>query len=381
MARQRRPKGEGGISPIKDESGKIVGYEGSIEVKTDLGGKRKRRKVRGATKTEVSQKLRELQREQERGADLGSPRQTLEQYVAYWLENVVKHRSSLATYRNAERQTRLHVIPYIGHIRLDRLTQRHIEQMRDTLLTKPRAQDGQTMKLSSVKAILDILKRALNRAVRDGVLSRNVASHVELERPEFAVHALAIEQVEAFLEAVKGHLFEVLFVLLLLTGMRRGEGLALTRGDIDLEARTIDVNKSLSRIDGDSVLGKTKTRKPRTIAIPAVLIPLLERQLAHGYDLVFPNRHGGHVNPLNVLNQFKVIVRRAGLPRETTIHMLRHTFATFLLNAGENIANVAEQLGHARVSTTLNTYVDAVRASQAAGVDSLGDRLLGEKDD
>lgn len=373
--RQRRPKGEGGISAIRDKDGKIVGYEGSIEIKGDLGGKRQRKKVRAATKTEVSQKLRELRKEQERGADLGAPRQTVAEYAAYWLENVVRHRNAITTYHTCESILRKHIVPHIGHIRLDRLTQRHVEQLRDSLLST------KTLKLSTIVSMLDVLKRMLNRAVRDGVITINVAARVETAKPEFAVHALTIEQVHAFLAAAQGHRFEALYNLLLLTGMRKGEALALTRSDIDLQAQTINVNKSASRVSRQTVVGKTKTRKPRTVVMPSVLVPLLERQLAsHRFDLVFATQSGGHVSPLSVLGQFKVVAKRAGLSTKTTLHMLRHTFATLLLDSGENIANVAAQLGHAKVSTTLDVYASAVRDSQAKGVNELGDRLKKKED-
>lgn len=375
--RQRRPKGEGGISPIKDKEGKVVGYEGSIEIKGDLGGKRQRKKVRAATKTEVSQRLRELRKEQDQGVQIGTKRQTVAQYMADWLENVVKHRNSPSTYNDCERLPRLHIVPYIGHIRLDKLTQKHIEQLRDTLLSKPKmVGSSDPLKLSTVVYILNILKRALNKAVEDGLIATNVVSRVAIATPEFEVHALTEEQVRAFLHALEGDKSECLLSTSFFTGARRGEVLALTRDDIDLETKTITVNKSLGRIRGKRVLGKTKTKKPRTIAIPDVLIPLLEQQLAlHNHDLVFPNRDGGHLDPMTMLNRFKAILHKADLPESITIHMLRHTFATLLLDAGENITNVAAQLGHSKVSTTLDVYASSVRASQAKGINELGDRL------
>ena len=391
MARSRRAKGEGSIRELRDDQGRITGYEGSIELEAGLNGKRRRKKATGKTKAEVAKKLQELKRQSEQGVDLGTKRQTVAQYLEHWLTDVVGIRNAPKTFASYKGEVVNHIVPHIGHIRLDQLTQHHVERMRNALQQTPQTQQpDKLLGLRQVEYAVKVLSRALNRAIKEKLISHNPAALVEVPKATPNRHALTIEQAQAFLAALAGHPQEALYTALILTGMRKGEALALVWADVDLEHRSITITKTGQRIPGiGRHIGTTKTKKGRVIAIPALLVRVLERhrqqQAQIGRDgkrsLVFPSAAGTLIESGNLHRQFKGLLEKAGLPGDVTIHSLRHTCATLLLDGGESAVNVAAQLGHAKVSTTLDIYGHSVKDSQARGIEALARRLQGDEDE
>ena len=388
---RRRAKGEGTIYPVRNDDGKIVGYEGSIEITSGVGGKRRRKKATGKTKRDVSRKLDEYRKQAEAGMDLGAKRQTLKRFLDHWLKDVVAQRCSPKTQSSYRDEVRNHIVPHLGHITLDKLNPTPIEQMRDELEQTPqKLRPDQKLGPRQVEYAVLVLKRALNRAIKEKLITYNPAALVEVKKATPKRIFLKIEQAQRFLAVLAGHRQEALYAALILTGMRKGEALALRWPDIDLDQRTITVSKTTQRIHGHGRhTGTTKTGKERAISMPSVLVHLLQRheirQRGEGLyspdGLVFPSEAGTEVESGNLHRQFKGLLEQAGLPLDATIHSLRHTCASLLLDAGENIANVSAQLGHARVSTTSDIYAHAVASSQARGIEALGQRLRRDEDE
>lgn len=164
-----------------------------------------------------------------------------------------------------------------------------------------------------------------------------------------------------------------------MTGVRRGELLALTWRGVDLDAGTVAVTQQLLReADGGYRFGPPKTsRSRRLIAIDALTVAELRRhrvrqvaeRLAWGeayadLDLVFCQENGAPLSPDALSWAFDRTIRRAGVPR-IRFHDLRHTAATLRLAAGTHPKVVQEMLGHANISITLDTYSHAVAGMQA----------------
>lgn len=161
-----------------------------------------------------------------------------------------------------------------------------------------------------------------------------------------------------------------LYVLAVTCGLRFGELLELCWKDVDFEARTLTVNRQLQRVNGTLQFQTLKTpRSRRTIALPELAVAALkahrarqmEERLKMGelwqdLDLVFCSEIGTPLNESNVRNRsFYPLLEKAGLPR-IRFHDLRHTCATLLLAQGVHPKFVQEQLGHARIGVTLDTY-------------------------
>ena len=150
--------------------------------------------------------------------------------------------------------------------------------------------------------------------------------------------------------------------------MRLGEGLAITEKDIDFDKRTLRVNKSLHNEKGSGMVeGLTKTKTSRTIALSNRAVDCLKRSIIRKKEMQMAAKHWND-NPYifvsstgkpfaqpNLAPIFDRHIQESGLPR-ITIHGLRHTFASTMIQQGLNPLIISKQLGHSKVSVTLDTY-------------------------
>jgi integrase len=217
------------------------------------------------------------------------------------------------------------------------------------------------------------LHSALKQAVRWHLLIRNPTELVDPPRVRRReVVPLDAEQARRLLKAAEGDRFEALYVIALTTGMRLGELLALKWADVDLKAGTLQVRRSVRRLPKRGFVEerpKSETSRRGLTLPPAALVALerhrerqvFERKAAstawNDLGLVFCNTVGGYVEVGNLKRRsYWPILDRAGLPRSTRLHDLRHTVASLMLDLDENLKVVQEQLGHADISTTANIY-------------------------
>ncbi|MGN9812024.1 tyrosine-type recombinase/integrase [Micromonospora sp. BQ11] len=188
-----------------------------------------------------------------------------------------------------------------------------------------------------------------------------------------------------------GDRLESLFVLALVTGLRRAELLGLRWSDVDLSGKALFVRQTLQRTERGMEFVPPKThRSSRPLPLSALAVRVLESQrvrqakerLAAGevwsdHGLVFASTIGTPMEPRNVNRRFEQLRAAAGLDW-LHLHDLRHAFATFLLDQGEELRTVMELLRHSTIRMTADTYghVLPARARQAA---SAIDRILGEE--
>ncbi len=194
----------------------------------------------------------------------------------------------------------------------------------------------------------------------------------------------------------------VLWFLLAYTGMRRGEALALRWRDIDLDAGTVSVRRSvgITRVKGGKGVvreGPTKTCKPRVIDIDPATVALLRSwkrqrgalalQLARDSAVVFGDHEGRFRHPERISHLFREQQKRceralgADAPPFIRLHDLRHTHATILLRDRENVRVVSERLGHASVTTTLATYSHVMPGDQRQAAARFAELVTGPEHD
>jgi len=191
------------------------------------------------------------------------------------------------------------------------------------------------------------------------------------------------------LAAAEGRPVAVPLLVLVGLGVRRGELLALQWDDVDLEARSVSVRRTLEESSAGVHLKQPKTvRSSRTIALPASTVNALRvhhaaqqrARLAAGkafnkLDLVFPGRDGGPWKPSAFASNCRVVFRKAGLT--CRLHDLRHTHATLLLRQGVHPKVVQERLGHANVSITLDIYSHCTANMQQEAAAKIDEALRG----
>jgi integrase len=244
------------------------------------------------------------------------------------------------------------------------------------------------LKPSSVRYIHAVLHRGLEQAVRFSLIPFNPAARVDPPKVrQEEITPLDSEQARVFLEAAKGDRFEALCVLSLTVGLRMGEALGLKWSDIDVDAKTLRVNRQLQRVrdGGGLVFSEPKNASRRTIDLPQRALEALrshrkrqiEEQLrasAQWADngLVFTTGIGTPIDAQNIVNRhFKPLLKRAGLP-SIRWHDLRHTYATLLLARGTHPTYVQKSLGHASVQLTLDRYshwMPSMGRNTAQGID------------
>lgn len=279
------------------------------------------------------------------------PQVLFSQFAEKWLKDYAEVNTKASTFRSYTDAIRLHLNPHLGDRWIHKITAGHIQE----IVSKKITEDGLSPK--SVGNLLIVLKRMLHHAVVWGYLKRNPAALVQkprVEREEMDI--FNPEEVRLFLQHVRAKHY-ALFLTAVLTGLRRGELLALKWGDIDWRSSQIFVRRSLYR--GTFVSPKTNY-SCRRVVISTTLREALEqhRLIARRSedDLVFCNENSKPLDPDDLVRrEFFPALDRAGLHR-IRFHDLRHTYASLLIAQGENIKFIQHQLGHASATTTLDRY-------------------------
>jgi len=366
----RRGHGEGSISRRKDGR-----YQAAITLENH-----KRRYFYGKTRKEVQDKLNAALHEQKQGVLATGPQQTLKVCLERWLEQVVKLTKRANTYKGYRSAVYYHLIPALGHIRLQKLTIGHLQAFY--------AERAGKLKPATLAHINAALSGALEDALKQGFVGRNVAKLVELPSVErYEGQVLTVEQARKLLEVARGSRLDAVLLVALTTGMRRGELVALHWSDVDLEKGVLQVRYTLSRVRGMGyVEGEPKTKKGRRkILLPSVVVEALrEHKTRQGqarvkmgdrwkeYGLVFCNMYGSFFNPDHVWYLFKKLLKAAGLP-SVRFHDLRHSAATVLLAAGVPLKVVSELLGHSSVAITVDIYAHVLPEMQQEAVKRMDD--------
>jgi integrase len=401
---RKRANGEGTIVQRKDGR-----YEAKVFMPT-TAGTIKRVSVYGKTREECHAKYVKLKAQVEDGIPVASVSWTVEQYLTYWLERVVKVERRPKTVQGYESVVRLHLIPGLGKKRLGKLTARDVRVLItsvrescqcckhgwDADRDKPRCCEvkggeccGSRLSVRMVQFVHAVLRNALQTAVREEIVPRNVAKLVTVTTPNYKVNrGLTVDQARIVLKAAKDERLYALYVLALCLGLRLGELLGLRWQDLDLEAGTLEVVQTLQRIDGALRFVRPKTDdSERTIPLPDLCIEALrehrDRQAVERSDawpdwqehrLVFPSRIGTPMEPDNLRRSWGRI-RAAARLDEVRFHDTRHTCVSLLLALGVPPNIVREIVGHSDIEVTMTIYAHASLDDKRAALRKLGDAL------
>lgn len=398
---RRNANGEGGVYRRADGR-----WEGKFFVNTP-DGRRKRVSVYGDTEREALDELNKLRDQQRRGIPVATTTLTVADYMTYWLEHIAEPSIRRTTYATYEGDVRLHIVPGIGKRRLKSLQAAHIRewltklrttcqccsQGRDAARAAPRCCAkpvpeccGAVLSASSIRHILRVLRAALQDAVDEEMLSRNVARLVQLRvTDEKRVRSFSREEALRFLQTAETHRLYALWAVALSMGLRRGEALGLAWSDVDLDKGRLTVRQALHRVDGQLRLDPVKT--DASVAVLPILAPLvailkahrqrqLKERVAAGSlwrdtGLVFTTAHGGFIEPRNANRMFRDVCTKAGVP-QLRVHDLRHSCATLLFTMGVQPATVQRILRHSSITVTTGTYVEVIEAVQRDALDSMG---------
>jgi integrase len=375
--KRRRPKNANG------NGGARLRANGSWEWRERLADGRR---FSGYGKTQMEAKARCLAkvRQAERGIDVKATRQTVGHYLDWWLNDVVSPKLAPKTIKAYSDVVRLHLAPELGSIELGKLTPQVV-----TSLLRKKERDGLSPR--SVAMIREVLRGALNTAVKMQMIERNAAALAQSPRQVKAERRmLSPEEGRRLLNVVECDRLAALYRLALTLGMRQAEILGLRWADVDLDAGMLRVRQTLQRIGGETYIKEPKTaRSRRTLALtPSLVAALLahrdrqefERKRAgadwHESGLVFTSTIGTPLDARNLTREYKRHLVAAALPIELRFYDMRHAAASLLVADGLPITAVSAMLGHALTSTTLNTYAHVLPGSDRLTAEAM-ERLLG----
>jgi len=362
---KRAANGMGTIVQRKDGR-----YQAAVYVLT-VYGTRQRKYVYGKTWEEVNNKRIELLDNNRKGVPSISSSMKLGDYLDYWLDEIVRVERGASTYSGYEVVVRRYLKPLLGSRKLNALTPADVRKML-AKLRKMETVHGRKLSARYVQNVFEVLRSALNNAVREELIGRNVTTLVKApSRDHFEVEPMSAADARRFIRHASEHWLSALWLVLITTGMRKGEVLGLAWSDINLTTGEFRVRRTVQRVRGKLIFGEPKTKKSRRVLyLPPVCVAALKahrRDTAERLteplnpapgqpdDLVFITRSGRVVEPRNVNTMLDKVLRRASIDR-SRVHDLRHTCATLLLEDGATIREVMEQLGHASITTTANIY-------------------------
>lgn len=332
----------------------------------------KRKVFYGKTQKEVQDKVNEALYDQQRGMLPATSNATVQEYVEKWLEEVHKPIIKLKTYIDYRSLIKNYIVPGLGAIKLQKLTPQQVQAFYSKKLSEGFAP-------KTVKNIHVLLHKALHDAVKWNILSRNVCDAVTPPRLSHKEHqVLTPAQVQTLFKQIKGHRFEPLLTLALVTGMRCGELLALHWSDIDFANCSLQVKRTVTHFKNlGYVEAEPKTAKSRRqIKLPLFVVEILIKHQAQQNEhrcknpetwldkgLVFTGATGNYISLTTLRKTFNNVLKQAGLPH-MRFHDLRHSAATIMLSKGTHPKVVQEILGHSQISVTLDVYSHVLPSMQ-----------------
>lgn len=361
-------------------------FEGQVSYTNKTTGELKRKffsSIKSAAA--VRKKMKEFSNLISKGVDIDKNKQPIGEWLEYWLNNFKKHQIRAKTFERYGVSLRCHINPYIGNKLMNEITsemlQEHLLMLIEELELAPR----------TVNSVRRLLIQALNEAVDLGYMEKNPALKTKaIKTTKPIINVLTKEEAMRLINAARAHSMNswIIIILALGTGMRIGEIFALSKKNIDLFNKKLYVEESAVKMNNGILLQReVKTvNSRREISLPDFVVAALQEYFQFLKSFALENT--GHYTDKGyiIVNQFgnvrhpasfsyhtfkKKLLPAAMISSKFRFHDLRHTHATWLLNAGVNVKVVSERLGHANVRITLETYAHVIKTMQESAVQKL----------
>lgn len=330
-------------------------------------GKQVQRSIYGSSQREVRRKLTQITTAIDSGTYQATSKITVSAWFREWLDTFCKNKVKPLTLQSYESVIKNHITPAVGAMPLQAVKGTHIQKIYNTMTAA--GLSGKT-----VKNVSAVLHKAFSVALKQGMIAANPCEGAELPKAErHEITPLADEDIPRFLEAIDASPMRNAYALCLFAGLREGECLGLSWGQVDFQRGRITVSQQFQKDKAKGgkyyIAPTTKSGKPRTIEPPPIAFEYLraekvrqaKNRLAAGAvwsnhdDLVFTDGAGKHYAVSTFYKSFKRIAASIGRP-DARPHDLRHTAATVAIASGADVKSVQDMLGHATASFTLNVY-------------------------
>jgi integrase len=370
---------------------KIRKRGGKWYVFVNYHGRRKARCV-GSSRELAEQVRRQLEAKLALG-DLGFLAEpsglTFEQYSQRWLKQHAAVELKPSTVASYEQLLRLYVLPRFGQLQVTAIERGQVKDFLGDWSAK-----GELSR-NTLRLMLCTLRVILNHAVEDGIIDHNPAEKLgrftKTEKPKHQAEAMTREEAQAFLASAMELCpdFYPLFLMALRAGLRKGELMAVTWGDIQFGSSDDDPNRYIlvqhNYVQGEFTTPKSKKSRRVDLSreLRRTLLELRDTRLLTAMmagktgiadDLIFHSKAGTVLDPNNLVHyHFLPCLEHAGL-RRFRFHDLRHTFGSLLIQDGASLAYVKEQMGHSSIQITVDTYGHLIPGADINWIDGLDRR-------
>lgn len=307
---------------------------------------------------------------------------TVATWLRAWYDLYAQPNVRQATADRYKLMIETYTIPRIGKIKLKKLTSRDLQKMYKNLMEHGRVNQrsghgNPGLSSTTVRSVHLMLHSAFERAVKERLIPRNPTDDcIAPKVQKVEMRTLRPEHLKSYLDAANARGVLPMFYLELVSGLRKGELVALLWDDLDIQNRTISVSKQyIKNPSGKLTLSRPKTETSvRRVSIPQEAVDLLIQE--HGKHpenpYMFPSSATGEMYyPDSVVKLHEKLLKDAG-PEHIRFHDLRHTFATLALQNGVDIKTVSSMLGHYDAGFTLRTYTHATRQMQDQAAETMG---------
>lgn len=370
----RRTNGEGNI---RQRTNGV--WEARIQIDDE------RKSIYGSTKKEVIDKMDRLKADLHFNLYVKDEGITVAEWLNTWLNSYCLSIKDTTRGKYAS-DSRRYIIPALGEKNLVKLDGATIQRFYSDLVKRGMAP-------KSIRNLHGILHKALNQAMKLGLIRVNPADACDLPRViKREMYPIPDDELGNFLDAIKDSQYYAYYYVMLFTGMRRAELIGLTWDCVNFVRGTIRVyrqfNRNLTKPGSQYEFMTLKNGKERTFRPAQSVMDMLRRvkkeqaenRIACGtawmndQNFVFTNRQGKYLSGNAVYAQFKKIVKSMGIG-ETRLHDLRHTFATLSLENGTDVKTISEALGHATTAFTMDVYGHVSESMQRDASDRM-ERLI-----
>jgi integrase len=338
----KRGNNEGSIYKRKDGR-----WEAKSTIAYDENGKPVRKSTYHKTRKEAQDALREAQTRLANNFAQLDNSTTLRAWSEIWLKSKASTLKS-STYENYSHMLK-HILPSLGHCKLKDLKNVQLQTFLNNL-------DKGKSTLEKVRCVLYCM---LQEAENNELILRNVARGLKLPKsaePSKKRDAFTPEEVTLIEGNADNLEFLDVIAILVNTGLREGELLAIRRQNVNLENSCIYVTHAATRINGKPTLGTPKTPESvRTIPVSAWVLGLITARLPEDDGFMFQCKNGDIWSPRSFLRAYKKALERIGV-RYLSPHCCRHTYATRLHAAGADTKTIQTLMGHTDYALTANVY-------------------------
>lgn len=310
-------------------------------------------------------------------------------YLHHWLYDVKRHELKASSFDRKEQVVENQIIPHIGDVGLHTLKMGDIQNMINAL--------SEVYSYSTVKKAYECINACLKFAVKEGKLQKNPCELVVLPKKQIddvkeiraftdgEITKIEQECVRCYQNGKRIYRVGEIVILLLNTGLRIGEALALEWTDVDFEHKRLKIRKNVVYVkkrskDGRKAQGYQTVQQntPKTKSgdriIPlnqeAVMALMAVKTINGNCRYVFATRCGKRIHPRNIDRMFRSVLRNCEI-KGAGVHTLRHTFASRLFASGVDVKTVSQLLGHSEVGVTYDTYIHLIQEQEIKAVQAL----------